>query len=186
MRLHPSTRLHQVFSILWQAVSFLFIVILLPNQLILVGVTGSLIGVFLAIVAVLRGRSSWAAISLFDAFLMFFVLLFSQVASGIVGQYLEVTLLLLIMLLFGVELLTTTVDSANAEDQQRAAQQAFRHITRSALLFSTCYILALGTLYVGAFISSTAFLLTDVSLYIVVVSISLALLLVLREESEEA
>jgi hypothetical protein len=101
------------------------------------------------------------------------------------------------MVLFVVELLTagswyrghSSTDPSKAagstmsgEFLRSSGQQAIRHVARAGLLFSSCYLVSLGILYLNAIAIPTMPLLADVSLYIVVVSVSLALLVLLREE----
>lgn len=62
------------------------------------------------------------------------------------------------------------------------AQQAFRQVSRIGMLFASCYLLSIGFLYVGAWAALATSLVADISLYVVVVSVSLALLLLLRED----
>ena len=137
----------------------------------------------LATAATLKGRSAWAAFSLLDALLLFFVLLISQAISGTIGQYLPITLLQFVMVLFAIELLTEAAASAEKESLlKRSARETIRHISRACLLFASCYLVSLGILYIGAFSARPGLLLADISLYIVVVSVSLALLLLFRED----
>lgn len=129
--------------------------------------------------------------------LVFFALLISQAVTNTIGEYLPITLLQCVMILFALEVLTIsckfqvqlssgsseTGDSMGTEDLLcRSVQQAVKQVSRTGMLFASCYLLSFGFLYVGA---STAFatpFVADISLYVVVVSVSLALLLLLREE----
>jgi hypothetical protein len=171
--------------------------ILLPHALLPVGVLGSVVGISLTAAAVLKGRSSWVQFSLLDAWSVFFLLLISQVFAQTIGEYLPIILLQFVMVLFAVELLTagswyrgrSSTEPSNAADStmpeellRRSVQQAFRHVSRAGLLFASCYLVSLGILYLGAFAPLTMPLLADISLYIVVVSVALALLILQRED----
>lgn len=191
-----SIKFLQSFSVAWQALSVAFVAILLPKLLFPIGVTASLIALILAAAAVLQARSTLAWLSTLDAWTVFFGLLVSQALSGTIGQYLPITLLQFIMILFAVELLTAscsyeqrssiehpqTIESDQAGSHTTSAQQVFRNVSRSGLLFAGCYLLSLGSIFLGELTAVTIPLLAEISLYLVVVSVSLALLLVLREE----
>ncbi len=187
----------QAFAIGWQSLSFVFITLLLPPALLPAGVIGSVVGISLTTAAILKGRSAWVEFSLLDAWLLFFILLISQAAAGTIGEYLPIILLQFVMVLFAVELLTAgswyrghsstepskAADSTMSEEfLRRSVQQAFRHVSRAGLLFASCYLVSLGILYLSAIAMPTMPLLADISLYIVIVSVSLALLILLREE----
>ena len=66
---------------------------------------------------------------------------------------------------------------------QKSIQQAARRMARVGLLFASFYLISMLALYIGTFVEGLAPVLADVSLYVVVVSVSLALLIILREPS---
>lgn len=183
-----------VFSTGWQLLTLVFVTTFLPSKLVAVGIIGSVVSASLATMAVLKGRSAYAGLSLLDAWIIFFVLLISQAASGTIGQFLPITLLQCVMILFAVEALTVSCryrhqlsshskeSSASSEPLRRSSQQAVHHISRAGLLFASCYLASLGILYAGVFTASSVPILSDISLYIVVVSVSLALLILLRQD----
>ncbi len=183
------------FSAGWQVLTFAFITILLPPSLLLVGMIGSVVGASFAIIAVLKGSMAYAQMSLLDAWIIFILLLISQAVAGTIGQFLSITVLQCVMVLFAVEVLTVSCryrkqlssewTGASAWSElplRRSAQQAARHVSRAGLLFASCYLASLGVLYAAPFTASAAPLLSDISVYIVVVSVSLALLILLRED----
>ncbi|MGA2972357.1 MAG: hypothetical protein ABSE39_07015 [Candidatus Bathyarchaeia archaeon] len=129
--------------------------------------------------------------------LVFFALLISQALTNTIGEYLPITLLQCVMILFALEVLTIsckfqeqlssgsfeTGDSMGTEGLlRRSVQQALKQVSRAGMLFASCYLLSIGFLYVGASAALATPLVADISLYVVVVSVSLALLLLLREE----
>ncbi len=171
--------------------------LLFPNTLLPVGLAGSVVGISVAAVGILKARLFWVQLSLLDAWLVFFLLLISQAFAQTIGEYLPITLLEFIMILFAVELLTagslyqrnppTELDKNSdpamyEEFLRRSVQEAFRRVSRAGLLFASCYLLSLGILYLGAFVPPTIPILADISLYVVVVSVALALLILLRED----
>lgn len=160
------------------------------------GVALSIVGVTFGGAGVLKGRSRWTNLSVLAMWMTFFGIIISQAVSGLIEQYLPYTMLQCVMILFATEIVTETCKLRNQVSTEARAppiggveikpitsgQQAFRHVSRVGLLFASSYLLSLGLLYVGGMIASAVPLLADISLYIVVVSVSLSLLLLLREE----
>lgn len=189
-------RVLRIFSVTWLLLTLVFITIFLPPNLLLIGILGSLFGVSFGTMAVVGGRRTWSIIPLFDAGMMFFVLLFIQAISKTVEENLPIMLLQFVMLLYTVELLTVTFKHHNLFSNEnlrsealvstsaltRSAEQALRQMARLGLLFASCYFVSLGILYIGTFVTAITPVLADVSLYVVVVSVSLALLILLRED----
>lgn len=190
-------RILQVFSVGWQAITFAFITLFLPEPLLPVGIILSLTGISIAIASILRGRSAWTKFSMLEMWLVFFALLVSQALTNTIGQYLPITLLQSVMIFFALEVssvcsefrlqlsrVMSVGDNLPGMEGRlySSAQAAFKTISRAGLLFASCYVLSLAILYVSTFAPLASPLITDVSLYIVVVSVSLALLLVSRED----
>lgn len=181
----------------WQAITFAFITLFLPEPLLPVGIILSLTGISIAIASILRGRSAWTKFSMLEMWLVFFALLVSQALTNTIGQYLPITLLQSVMIFFALEVssvcsefrlqlsrVMSVGDNLPGMEGRlySSAQAAFKTISRAGLLFASCYVLSLAILYVSTFAPLASPLITDVSLYIVVVSVSLALLLVSRED----
>jgi hypothetical protein len=192
-----SLRILQIFSIGWQVLAFAFITLFLPQSLLPVGIIGFLTGVSLSTASVLRGRSDWAKFSILEMWFVFYALLISQALTNTIGQYLPITLLQSVMILFAFEVLTISCEfqeqlsngaslAGNSTGSEglphRSARYAFKAVSRLGLLFASCYVISLAILFLGASAALTTPLITDISLYIIVVSVSLALLLVLRED----
>lgn len=192
-----SLRILQIFSIGWQTLAFAFITLFLPQSLLPVGIIGFLAGVSLSTASVLKGRSAWAKFSILEMWLVFYALLISQALTNTIGQYLPITLLQSVMILFAFEVLTISCEfreqlsngaslagnSTGTESlPHRSSRYAFKAVSRLGLLFASCYVISLAILFLGASAALTTPLITDISLYIIVVSVSLALLLVLRED----
>lgn len=186
----------RIFSVAWYLLTLVSITLLFPPHLLPVGIVGSIFGISVGAVAVLKGRWRWATISLLDGGLMLFIVLLAHSMSKAVELYLPVTLLLFVMLLFATEVFTIMVRQHYLYSKEiiqsqagvsvsvlaRSVQQAFRQVARFGLLFASFYLISMGGLYVGAYLASLTPVLADVSLYVVVVSISLALLVLLRED----
>jgi len=186
----------RVFAVVWLLLSLVFITILFPPHLILLGILGSILGTCIGGMAILKGRWRWAVISLLDGSVMLFVLLLTQAMSKTVGQNLPVTLLQFVMLLFATEVFAVIfkrLDLYAKETIQslvgvpiavlaRSNEQAFRQVARFGLLFASFYLISIAALYLGTYLASITPVLADVSLFVVVVSISLALLVLMRED----
>jgi hypothetical protein len=101
------------------------------------------------------------------------------------------------MILFALEVLTISCEfreqlsndfplagnSTGAESfPHRSARYALRAVSRLGLLFASCYVLSLAIIFLSASSAFAIPLISDISLYIIVVSVSLALLLILRED----
>ena len=190
-----SLRLLQLFSMGWQSITFVFMVLFLPQRVFGAGVALSLVGVGLGAAGVLRGRPRWTYLSVLTMWTTFFWLIISQAGLGSIEQYLPLTLLQSVMILFATEVATESCKlriqvSSEAKSISSevvilkpiaSGQQAFRHLSRLGLLFASSYVLSLGLLLAGGMIASAVPLFADISLYIVVASVSLSLLLLLRE-----
>lgn len=128
---------------------------------------------------------------------MFFILLLTDTLSRIIAESLQFRLLQFIMLLFTVEILNSVSRQHDFVGKalrpqtrpslsvlQFSLQHSFSQLTRLGLLFSSCYVISLGILYAGSVVASVVPVLGDVSLYVVIVSIALALLIIFKEEQE--
>ena len=181
----------------WQAIVFAFITLFLPEPALLAGIILSLTGLSLAIVGVLTGRSMWSQFSILETWVFFFALLVSQAFTNTIGQYLPITLLQSVMILFAHEISTVCCEfqrqfssvvnveggfAAMEGSLYRSSVTAFRTVSRAGLLFASCYALSIALLYVSTFAALAPPLITDISLYIVVVSVAFALLLLSPED----
>lgn len=184
------------FAIAWLALTFVSFAAPLQH---LSGflILGSILGILLATLAIVTSDWKTGLVSLTIGGLIFFSLVVDQVVSGSVRNNLPILLLQFIMFLFAVEILTSVLKQQQVLSPksiqpgqtvsysvllQRSAKDVQAQIARLGLFFASCYLITLGLLYVGTELRSISPVLTDVSFYIVVVSVSLALLILLREE----
>lgn len=189
-------KLLRIFSIGWFLVTLATITSVFPSQLVLFAIIGFLFAALLGTITIATGNWNWALSALAVSGLLFLIAVLVQATTGVAELYLPITLLQFLMLLFEVEVLTLICKHhslfskglprpeafASVSVLEKSAQQILGHLSRLALLFSSSYLISLGILYVGAQLSSLSFMLSDISIFVVVVSISLALLLVLRED----
>jgi len=182
------------FTVGWLALTFVSFTLLL-QPLLEFAITGSILGISLATYAIARNEWKPASASLVIGGSMFFALVADQVASGGVRDNVPILLLQFVMFLFAVEVLTgvlkqetLTARSAKSDHAvsnqvlQRSTRELQARIARLGVFFASCYVITLGLLYFGAQLRFVSPVLTDVSFYVVVVSISLALLILVREE----
>lgn len=184
----------RIFSATWILLTLISITVTLPPTLLPVGIIGSVFGISTGLIAVLNGRWVWSEVSLLDGGLMFLVLLLEENMSKTVEQNLPVMLLQFVMLLFAVEVLSVVSKQhglfskvlieteGSVSILARSIHQALRRTARLGLLFASSYFISIAILYVGAYIAPLSPILSDISFYIVIVSVSLALLIILREE----
>jgi hypothetical protein len=184
----------RIFSATWILLTLISITVTLPPTLLPVGIIGSVFGISTGLIAVLNGRWVWSEVSLLDGGLMFLVLLLEENMSKTVEQNLPVMLLQFMMLLFAVEVLSVVSKQhglfskvlieteGSVSILARSIHQALRRTARLGLLFASSYFISIAILYVGAYIAPLSPILSDISFYIVIVSVSLALLIILREE----
>ena len=169
-----------------------------PTEFLIAAVIGLVLVALTGVIGVLRGSRSWLTFALLALSSMFFILLLTDTLSGMLAENLHFRLLQFIMVLFTVEVLTlvfkqydfvgkalTPQPHPSLSVLQFSLHHSFSQLTRLGLLFSSCYVISLGILYAGSLVVSVAPMLGDVSLYVVIVSIALALLIIFREEQEE-
>lgn len=190
----------------WKAVGFSVFALLLltfillaatfPAGVVPIAVFASGFGILFGSWAIVKGDWMWARGALLVEGLMLFSSLLIRTASGTVLQTLPLLLLVYIMILFAVEALELVCKlhvtyskevqalpfSHSIPILDRTTGHLFQRLSRLGVLFGSCYLLTVGAISLGGLFVSILPVLSDVSLYIVAVSISLALLLILREE----
>ena len=185
----------RAFSITWLVLTLISFTAVLRHSTEL-GLIGSIVAVSLAGLAIMRSEWRLGLASLATTGLIFFLMIADQLTSGAAKSNLPLLLLQFVMLLFTVEVLTsvvrqqTVLRSSAAKPAQvppeathaRTVEDVQTGIARVGVFFATCYLVTVGVLYVGSILRSISPIFTDVSLYMVVVSISLGLLILLREE----
>ncbi len=192
-------RVLRIFSVAWLLLTLGSTLAFLPSSFLSAGILGMVFGGIIGALAVAVGGRRLAVAAILDAGLMFFMLLLSQTAQRTLSDNLPVTMLQFLMFLFTIEILSLVFEhnalfsavtvrsdpSSSIPILGKSIQQVFRRISRLGLLFASCYFISLGLLYVGSFFSLIVPVLSDISLYIVVVTISLSLLIVLQEDQDE-
>jgi len=165
-----------------------------PSDLIPIAVFGSSLGILFGGWSLLRGDWFWGRAALLVGGIMLIASLLIHIVSNAILQALLELLLAYVMLIFSAESLNLInqhydMYSKNFQGPQASyamLQKSMEHMThkimRLGLIIGGCYIIALAVISVGdAFVTALPPL-SDISLYIVAVSVSLALLLILRED----
>jgi hypothetical protein len=176
--------------------SFILLAPTFPPGLFPVVVYASGLGILFASWSLVKGDWIWARGVLFFEGLLFFASLFLQTISGTVIQTLPLLLLVYVMILFAAEALelvrrhsvtfSKEVQALPASQSipmlNRATQYSYQKLARLAVLLGICYFLSVVAISLGDLFLSTLPMLSDISFYMVAVSISLVLLLILREK----
>jgi hypothetical protein len=166
------------------------VTLLFPTALIPLALATAIFSALTGCIAILACRPKLSVISLLSGFTLFLGLIEVEIASKSVENNLPLTLLEFVMLLFAVENLTVTskrpffiMPKSGTQVQESLigtfVQHVLRRSSRAALLFTTSYLISIGTLYLSTSVSR---LQLDFSFYVIVVSISLALLVILRKD----
>ena len=166
----------------------------LPADLILIAAFGSGLGILFGGWSLFKGDWFWGRAALLVGGVMLIASMLIQIVSRAILQALPGLLLAYVMLIFSAEAFDLTSQqygmySKNFQGPQASyvmLQKSMEHMTRKivrlGLIFGGCYVIALTVISVGdAFVTALPQL-SDISLYIVAVSVSLALLLILRED----
>lgn len=194
---HITTRWNLVRSFLFVVItlSFLELAATFPTDLIPVAAFASGLGILFGGWSLLNGGGRlWARAALLSGAALLLVSVMMQIASQTILQGLPLLLLGYVMLLFsaeafelasqhhGTHLKTFEGPQASHVMLLKSLEHVTRRTVRLGLIFGGCYVLALTFILLGDMFVAALPALSDVSLYIVAVSISLALLLILREE----
>lgn len=186
----------RAFSLIWIAMTFVTLAMTIGSNLLGLTLLLSACGVSLAVLAILAGNRLSATCSLLVGGITFASSLILNALSSNFSRVFPVLLLGYVMLLFGVELLTITCRyrdiyarlSSDSEFNphvllfRKSLRYLYDKIARLGVIFGTSYVVTIGALFLGAKITSFVAGLSDISLYLVVVSISLALLILIKEE----
>jgi hypothetical protein len=159
----------------------------------------ALVGIFFGLTTVLKGNRIWAKSTSLIIGLIFFISLFWHILSTTVEENLAMLLLLFVLVLFSIEDLNLLCRHQKQYSKeivaefassitvlQKSMEQLHKQIGRLGLILGSCYIITIGIVYIGALLASFVPVLSDTSLYVVVVSTSLALLMIIREEQAQS
>jgi hypothetical protein len=183
-------------SSFWLALTALAIVSSYPPGLFSITVLGPVIVTIFSLLAVSKGNAACGRASLLAQAILFSISLISDTLMKAVSANLAILLLTFVMLLFGVEFLTLVLShhrqisnwledtefEPNALMVNKSLRDIGRKLARFGIIFAGCYVLTIGVLFVSEIAASLAPVQSDISVYVVLISISLALLIILRED----
>jgi hypothetical protein len=172
------------------------IVLLSPSWAVYFVAIGAVGGLVLGICAVLIIDLRLARFSSLTTFFTFLSVLLLHALSKSITQYLFLLLLAFVILLYSFENLTMVCEQGKLSPIQalkyqneisafaleKSMNRTLGEVGRKGVIFASCYAATILAVYVGSVVASISSFLTDISLYFLAVSASLALLLALREE----
>jgi len=176
--------------------TFILALTRIPAAIWILWVLVLLIGVIVSAFAVVKCDVTWSRITLIAQSTLFAIALLSAISAGESEEGVPILLLIFVMILGSEQVLSlisnfgtqfslsasTPVIGFNMPTLQRSLDQLYRTLAWDGVLFTAAYLLSLSILAVGSFISPVAPVLSDISVYVLVTSISLAILIVSREE----
>ena len=174
--------------------TFLGLAATFPTNLIVIAAFGSGWGILFGAWALLKGDWLWSKAAILVGGVMLSVAVLIQIASKTILQALPGLLLAYVLILFSAEALALTrqhhpmysKDKKGSQASSVMLQKSVEHMTRKIIrlgsIFGGCYVITLAVLFLGDVFVTALPVLSDISLYIVAVSVSLALLLILRED----
>jgi hypothetical protein len=169
-----------------------------PQSLMLPAVLASGLGMLLGVWCLLKPTQTLVRCTLIVEAALFLLSLLVQLVSGSFLGALPLFLLAYVMILFSFETLDLVWKHCSVHSAlmyalpnpragmtiKKSTDYIFRKLTRLSLLFGSSFVFALGAVFLGGFLAPISPVLTDISAYVVAVSISLVLLLILREDEQ--
>jgi len=178
------------------ALTFILVIAGIPVALALPAVFISALGGVFGALALFRTGEMWGRAALIALALLFSLSITFQLALGSILTTLPLLLLGYLMILFFVEAFDALSKHSQMHSREmlqlqasraipaieKSLQHVLRKMARLGLMLGACYLLTLTAVSLGSYLASFSSLAPDTSIYIVAVSVSLALLLILREE----
>jgi hypothetical protein len=170
----------------------------IPAAIWILWVLALIIGIAVSTVALMKCDVTWSRITLLAQSILFAIALLSAISAGGPGEEVPILLLAFVMIL-GTEQVLSLIsnygaqfslnDSApvalfNVPVLQRSLDSLYRRLARNGVIFVAGYLLSVAVVAMSSLLSPVTPVLSDISVYVLVTSISLAILIVLREERE--
>jgi hypothetical protein len=183
-------------SSFWLVLTAFVIVAFYPTWLFSITVLGPIVVAVFSLLAISKGHPAWGKASLLTQAILFSILLVSDTLMKAVSTNLPILLLTFVMLLFGVEFLTLVLsrhrqvsnwlEDTESESSSLMVNKSLRDIhqklARFGIIFAGCYVLTIGVLFLSEVVASFVSVLSDIAVYVVLTSVSLALLIILKED----
>jgi len=167
---------------------------LLPANLLPIAAFGATIGVLFAGWSIAKGDSWWGKAALLVGGMLLGISILLHLVAGSILSVLPSLLLAYVLLLFSAEGFTLVSEHHAIQSKKNRIRQpsysmvksSLEHLTRKssrlAVVFGGCFVISLAALSAGDAFAAVAPALADLSIYIVAVSVSLALLLTFHED----
>ena len=175
--------------------AFILTVDSIAAQLWILRIVGLIIGIPLSVLVALRCDLAWRRIAIIAEGAMFTLALFLSLSPNMFPNNIPLLLLAFVTILFSEQTLNLTSRySAQFSTEQeslldfniptlgKSLNRLYRRLALNGLVCGVSYLAALSLLVVGAIASPAVPLLSDISIYLLVTSIALALLIILKEE----
>ncbi len=175
--------------------TFTLILSIIPVTIWALWLLALLVGVFTSVFALVKCDSTWNRLTLVAEGVLFAIALLSAVSTRGPEENIPI-LLLAFVLILGIEHVFTliaqygrqfsTINSPMGMDfnipiLQLSLDRLYRRLAWDGAILSTSYLLSVAVVYLGGIMSPIAPVLSDVSVYVLVTSIALAILIVSRE-----
>ena len=175
--------------------TFLILATLIPTQLEILRIPAIIMGMILSALVIIKCNVLWARIALISQLALFSVPLLSSLFLQVPGV-LPALILAFVMILLSdhtANLVSKYQRQFSTMDEKvildfnwpilgRSFKFLYRRLALNGAVFAVCYLVTIGALLSGLDFSGFAPILSDVSLYILVISISLALLVTMKED----
>jgi hypothetical protein len=176
-------------------VAFVLSVMAMPTGLGALRIAGLILGVALSGFTSLHCDWTWRRVTLVSEGTFFTLALLASVSANGPPENVPLLLLAFVTILFSEQTLhlTSRYTAQFSTGQQKlldfnvptlgkSLNQLCRRLALNGATYGTSYCVALSLLLIGAILSPAAPILSDISVYLLVTSIALALLITLKEE----
>ena len=168
----------------------------IPVAIWILWVLGLVIGIAVSTIALVKCDVTWCRITLLAQSAVFAIALLLAISRGGPAEKVPILLLAFVMILGTEQLLSlisnygaqfslsnsASIMSFNIPTLQRSLDHLYRRLTWDGVVLGAAYLLSVAIASIGSFLSPVAPALSDISVYVLVTSISLAILIVFREE----
>jgi len=176
--------------------TFTIILSTIPVTIWFLWVLALLVGVVISILALVKCDLAWSRLTLLGQGVLLAIALLSVLSTGGPGENVPILLLAFVMILASEHILSlvsqygvqfSTSNSAmrmdfNVPILQRSLDRLYRRLAWDGAIFSTGYLLSVAVASVGGILSPITPVLSDVSVYVLVTAIALAILMVSKAE----
>lgn|GEM_PF-2042904 len=178
------------------ALTFSITAVSFPAGLTLIAVIWLGPGIAFGFAALMKGDWLWGRAAIIVAGLMLFMSVLMRAASGSILQSLPILLLAYVMTMFGAEALALACEHHGIHStdthaqwfpysvpmQRKSLEHLIKRISILGAILAVCFVLTTVVVFLGDVFAAALPAVSSISVYIVVVSISFALLLALRED----